>query len=151
MKARQASEVAAQKAVWRQLAAEHEKVWSDYRETFAFKEAEQENAGQQQSHRDEFWEAASGATQAAAKPEHERRADQNQGNGADRSPTTENQLGGTGAPDDRRRNAKPVELTQNETEAMMTAAVADSATGTSRIERQHARRPCSPATTSSMR
>ncbi|MGH6810816.1 MAG: relaxase/mobilization nuclease domain-containing protein [Methylocella sp.] len=89
MKTRHASEVATQKTVWRQLAAEREKVWSDYREEFAFKEAEQENAGQQQSHRDEFREAASGATRAAAKPEHERRADQNQGNGADRTPTTE--------------------------------------------------------------
>ena len=35
MKARHASEVAAQKAVWRQLAAEREKVWSDYRKEFA--------------------------------------------------------------------------------------------------------------------
>ena len=62
MKARHASEVAAQKTVWRQLAAEREKVWSDYRQEFAIKEAEQENAGQQQSHRDEFREAASGTT-----------------------------------------------------------------------------------------
>ena len=73
--------------VWRQLAAEREKVWSDYRQEFAIKEAEQENAGQQQSHRDEFREAASGTTRAEAKPEHERRADQ--GNGADRTLTTE--------------------------------------------------------------
>jgi hypothetical protein len=76
MKARHASEVAARKTVWRQLAAEREKVWSDYRQEFAIKEAEQENAGQQQSHRDEFREAASGITR-------------DQGNGADRTPTTE--------------------------------------------------------------
>jgi hypothetical protein len=86
MKARHASGVAAQKTVWRQLAAEREKVWSDYRQEFA---AEQENAGQQQSHRDEFQETASGTTRAEAKPEHERKADQNQGNGADLTPTTE--------------------------------------------------------------
>jgi hypothetical protein len=86
MKARHASEVAAQKMVWRQLAAEREKVWSDYRQEFA---AEQENAGQQQSHRGEFQEAASGTTRAEAKPEHERKAAQNQGNGTDRTPTTE--------------------------------------------------------------
>jgi hypothetical protein len=89
MKARHASEVAAQKTVWRQLAAERRKVWSDYRQEFAIKEAEQENAGQQQSHRDEFREAASGTTRAEAKPEHERKGDQNQGNGADRTPATE--------------------------------------------------------------
>ena len=89
MKSRHASEVAAQKTVWRQLAAEREKVWSDYRQEFAIKEAEQENASQQQYHRDEFREAASDATQAAAKPEHEGKAHQNQGNGADRTPTTE--------------------------------------------------------------
>jgi len=104
MKARHASEVAAQKTVWRQLAAEREKVWSDYRQEFTIKEAEQENAGQQ--HRDEFREAASGTTRAEAKPEHERKADQNQGNGADRTPTTEKPTGGTGAPDGRRRNVK---------------------------------------------
>ena len=81
MKARHASEVAAQKAVWRQLAAEREKVWSDYRQEFAIKEAAQENAGQQQSHRDEFREAASGNV----KPERERSDDQIQGTGADRT------------------------------------------------------------------
>jgi hypothetical protein len=85
MKARHASEVAARKTIWRQLAAEREKVWSDYRQEFAIKEAEQENVGQQQSHRGEFGEAASGA----AKPERERKADQNQGNGADRTPPVE--------------------------------------------------------------
>ena len=139
MKARHASEVAAQKTVWRQLAAEREKVWSDYRQEFTIKEAEQENAGQQ--HRDEFREAASGTTRAEAKPEHERKADQNQGNGGDRTPTTEKS---TRRDWRARRSAaerKAMELTKNETEAMMTAAVADSAIGTSRIERQHARRP----------
>jgi Relaxase/Mobilisation nuclease domain len=89
MKARHASEVAAQKTVWRQLAAERKKVWSDYRQEFAIKEAEQENAGQQQFHRNEFREAASGTTRVEAKPEHERKADQNLGNGADLTPTTE--------------------------------------------------------------
>jgi hypothetical protein len=88
MKARHASEVAAQKTVWRQLAAEREKVWSDYRKEFATPEPQQE-AGQQQSHRDEFRDAASGATETGTKPERERKADQNQGNGADRAPTTE--------------------------------------------------------------
>jgi hypothetical protein len=89
MKARHASEVAAQKMVWRQLAAERQMVWSDYRQEFAIKEAGQENASQQQSLRDEFREAASGTTRAEAKPEHEQKADQNQGNGADLTPTTE--------------------------------------------------------------
>ena len=89
MNARHASEVAAQKTVWRQLAAEREKVWSDYRQEFAFKEAEQESADRQQSHRDEFREGASGTTRIEAKPEHERKADQNQGNEADRTPTAE--------------------------------------------------------------
>jgi len=74
MKARHASEVAAQKAVWRQLAAEREKVWSDYRKEFAIPEPRQE-PGQQQSHRDEFREAASGT----ANPERERNADKSQG------------------------------------------------------------------------
>src|ERR1019366_2070205 len=90
MKARHASEVAAQKTVWRQLAAEREKVWSDYRQEFAFKESEQESADGQQSHRDEFRDAASGTTRAEAKPEHERTADQ--GNGADHTPTTEKSI-----------------------------------------------------------
>ncbi len=85
MKARHASEVAAHKTVWRQLAAERKKVWSDYRQEFAIKEAEQENAGQQRSNRDQFGEAASGTTRAEAKPEHERKAD----NGAGRTPTNE--------------------------------------------------------------
>jgi hypothetical protein len=85
MKARHASEVAAQKAVWRQLAVEREKVWSDYRKEFMTKEAELAKADQQQSHRDEFREAASGT----AKPERERRDDQNRGNGVDRAPTVE--------------------------------------------------------------
>jgi hypothetical protein len=89
MKARHASEVAARKTVWRQLAAEREKVWSDYRQEFPTKEAEQENAGQQRSHRDQFREAAPETARAEAKPEHERKADQNQGNGADRTPATE--------------------------------------------------------------
>jgi hypothetical protein len=84
MKSRHASEVAAQKTVWRQLAAEREKVWSDYRKEFATPEPQQE-ADQQQSHRDEFREAASGT----GKPERERNADQNQGNGADRAPIPE--------------------------------------------------------------
>jgi hypothetical protein len=90
MKARHASEVAAQKSVWRQLAADRQKVWSDYRQEFASKDAEQENASQQQSHRDEFREAASGTTGAEAKPEHERTAEQ--GNGADHTPTTEKSI-----------------------------------------------------------
>jgi hypothetical protein len=89
MKARHASEVSAQKTVWRQLAAEREKVWSDYRKEFATPEPQQDKASPQQSHRDEFQEAASGTTRAEAKPEHERKADQNQGNGADLTPTTE--------------------------------------------------------------
>jgi hypothetical protein len=84
MKARHASEVSAQKTVWRQLAAEREKVWSDYRKEFATPEPQQDKASQQQSHRDEFRGAASGTTQDGAKP-----ADQNQGNGVDRTPTTE--------------------------------------------------------------
>jgi hypothetical protein len=87
MKARHASEVAAQKTVWRQLATERKKVWSDYRQEFAIKEAEQENASQQQSHRDEFREAASGTTQAEAKPEHESRADKTQENAAETATT----------------------------------------------------------------
>jgi len=43
MRARHTSEVAAQKTVWRQLAAEREKVRSDYRKTFAISEAELES------------------------------------------------------------------------------------------------------------
>ncbi|WGJ13875.1 relaxase/mobilization nuclease domain-containing protein [Methylocapsa sp. D3K7] len=85
MKTRHASEVAAQKAVWRQLAAEREKVWSDYRKEFPIPEPQQDKGDQQQSHRDEFREAASGT----AKPERERKADKNPGNGADRAPTVE--------------------------------------------------------------
>jgi Relaxase/Mobilisation nuclease domain len=82
MKARHATEVAAQKAVWRQLAAEREKVWSDYRKEFAIQEPRQDKGDQHQFYRDEFREAASGT----AKPERELKADQNQGNGADRTP-----------------------------------------------------------------
>jgi hypothetical protein len=67
MKARHASEVSAQKTVWRQLAAEREKVWSDYRKEFATPEPQQGKASQQQSHRDEFQEAASGTTRAEEK------------------------------------------------------------------------------------
>ena len=85
MTARHASEVAAQKAVWRQLAAEREKVWSDYRQEFATPEPQQDKGDQHQSHRDEFREAASGTTRTEAKREHERTAD----NGAGRIPTTE--------------------------------------------------------------
>ena len=84
MKARHASEVAVQKAVWRQLAAEREKVWADYRKEFAIPEPRQEEGDQQQSHRKEFRESASGTTQAGAKP-----VDQNQGNGVDRTPPVE--------------------------------------------------------------
>ena len=90
MKARHASEVTEKRAVWRQLAAEREKVWSDYRKTFAISEAEPEKpVAQEKSQRDQFRDAASGPAQAEAKPEYERRADKNQGNGADRAPTTE--------------------------------------------------------------
>jgi hypothetical protein len=53
-KARHASEVAAQKMVWRQLAAEREKVWSEYRREFATQES-QDKADQQQSHRARHW------------------------------------------------------------------------------------------------
>ncbi|WP_036258277.1 relaxase/mobilization nuclease domain-containing protein [Methylocapsa aurea] len=88
MKTRHASEVAAQKAVWRQLAAEREKVWSDFRKEFTIPELRQE-ADQQQSLRDEFGEAASGTTRAEAKQEHQRKADQSQGKGADRAPPPE--------------------------------------------------------------
>jgi hypothetical protein len=87
MKARHASEVAAQKTVWRKLAAERD--WSDYHKEFEIKETKQENAGQQHSHRDEFLEATSGTTRAEAKPEREREAAQNEGNGADLTPATE--------------------------------------------------------------
>jgi hypothetical protein len=73
MKARHATEVAAQKAVWRQLAAEREKVWSDYRKEFAIQEPRQDKGDQHQFYRDEFREAASGT----AKPERELKADQN--------------------------------------------------------------------------
>lgn len=89
MKTRHAAEVAAQKAVWRQLAAEREKVWSDYREEFAIPEPRQDKADGQQSHRDEFREAASGTTQAVAKPKYERRADKVQRGAADMTPEAE--------------------------------------------------------------
>ena len=127
MKARHASEVAAQKMVWRQLAAEREKVWSDYRQEFATPELQQDK---QQSPRDEFRDAASGTTQAGAKP-----ADQNlrETESITHLPS-KNHPGGTGAPDGRLRNGKPMELTKNETEAMMTVAAAGSAIGTSRID-----------------
>jgi hypothetical protein len=85
MKVRHVSEVAEQKTVWQQLAAEREKVWSDYRKEFATKEAKQAKGDQQQSHRDEFREAASGTAKLVC----ERNADQNRGNGADRAPTVE--------------------------------------------------------------
>jgi len=75
MKARHASEIAAQKAVWRQLAAEREKVWSDYRKEFATKEAEQDKAEQQQSHRDKFPDAASGPARAETRRGHRRQPD----------------------------------------------------------------------------
>jgi hypothetical protein len=88
MKARHASDVAAQKTVWRQLAAEREKVWSGYRTEFATPEPQQD-VGQQKFHRDEFRDAASGATESGANPERERKADQNQGNEADRAPIPE--------------------------------------------------------------
>jgi hypothetical protein len=83
MKARHASEVATQKTVWRQLAAEREKVWSDYRQEFATPEPQQDKGDQHQSNRDEFREAASGTTRADAKPEHESRADKPQENAAE--------------------------------------------------------------------
>ena len=89
MKARHASEVAAQKTVWRQLAAEREKVWSDYRQEFATPEPQQDKGDQHQSHRDEFREAASETTRIEAKPEREREAAQNEGNGVDRTPPVE--------------------------------------------------------------
>jgi len=61
-------EVAAQKTVWRQLAAEREKVRSDYRKTFAISEAELEKpVVQEKSQRDQFRDAASGP--ARAKPD----------------------------------------------------------------------------------
>jgi len=85
MKGRHASEVAEQKTVWRQLAAEREKVWSDYRKAFANPEVEQEIAGHQTSHRDQFRDAASGTT----KPENERRADKIKKDGADITPSAE--------------------------------------------------------------
>jgi hypothetical protein len=86
MKARHASEVAAQKTVWRQLAADRQKVWSDYRQEFASIESEQDKADHQKTHRDQFRDAASGTTPPEV---NEQKADKNQENGADRTPTTE--------------------------------------------------------------
>jgi len=86
MKARHASEVAAQKTVWRQLAADRQKVWSDYRQEFASIESEQDKADHQKTHRDQFRDAASGTTPPE---DNEQKADKNQENGADRTPTTE--------------------------------------------------------------
>ena len=134
MKVRHASEVAAQKAVWRQLAVEREKVWSDYRKEFATPEPQQDKGDQQQSHREEFREAASGT----AKSERERRADQNRGNGADRAPRYFEK---SPRRDWRARrsaaSAKPMDRTRSETEARMTAAVAGSAIGMIAIDRLH--------------
>lgn len=93
MKTRHAAEVAAQKAVWRQLAVEREKVWSDYRQEFAIPERQpdplQDKAGPQPSRRDEFQEAASGTTQAEAKSKYERRADKAQRGAPDMTPDAE--------------------------------------------------------------
>jgi len=89
MKARHASKAAEQKTVWRQLAAEREKVWSDYRKEFAIPEAGQEKAGHQTSHRDGFREAASGTTRAEAKPGYERRAHKTQKDAAALTPEAE--------------------------------------------------------------
>ena len=134
MKARHASEVAAQKTVWRQLAAEREKVWSDYRQEFAIKEPSKKTPA-----------SSNLIATSSGKPPREPPGPKPNRNTSGRpikiremEPTVhrppKNQPGGTGAPDGRRRSAKPMELTKNETEAMMTAAVAGSAIGTSRID-----------------
>jgi hypothetical protein len=85
---------AVQNSAFKACNAESEKLWnsykadrkSDYRKEFAIQEPRQDKGDQHQFYRDEFREAASGT----AKPERELKADQNQGNGADRTPTPEN-------------------------------------------------------------
>ena len=131
MKARHASEVAAQKAVWRQLAAEREKVWSDYRKEFATPEAEQDKADQQTISSRRVPGSRLGTPpnrNTSGRPIRTREMEPT----VHRPP--KNQPGGTGAPDGRRRNAKPMDRTKSETEARMTAAAAGSAIGTTTID-----------------
>lgn len=71
MQARQAAEIAAQKAEWRQLAAERAKAWSDYRKTFEMVEPAQ--AQERDTHR-EFNDAATGRRPHSDKPNQERAA-----------------------------------------------------------------------------
>ena len=87
MNVRHASEVAAQKAVWRQLAADREKVWSDYRKEFAIPEV-----GRTKPASSDLIARSSRKPprdHGRAKPENERRADRIRKNGADHAPPAE--------------------------------------------------------------
>lgn len=73
LKARHATDIAAQKAAWQQLAAEREKVWAEFHKEFGIPEAEQNKDDRQKTRRDQFQEAAVGA---AHKPDRSRTPDE---------------------------------------------------------------------------
>lgn len=68
MLSRHAGEVATQKSVWRQLAADRAKVWSDYRKDFEISEPVQEQDLDRPRH---FNDAATGKSQHPDKPKQE--------------------------------------------------------------------------------
>jgi len=69
MLVRHAGEASAQKAVWRQLATDRAKVWSDYHKTFEVIGLDQE---QNSDRPRQFNDAATGRSQHPDKPKHER-------------------------------------------------------------------------------
>jgi hypothetical protein len=78
MKARHASEIAAQRTAWRLLAEDRQEIWSDYRKTFAMPEPEQGRTEQERNRRDQFQDAASGTDRTEARPAPRRKPDNEQ-------------------------------------------------------------------------
>jgi hypothetical protein len=78
MKARHASEIAAQRTAWRLLAEDRQEIWSDHRKTFAVPEPEQGRAEQEKTRRDQFQDAASGTDRTEARPAPRRKPDNEQ-------------------------------------------------------------------------
>jgi hypothetical protein len=89
MKARHASEIAAQRTAWRLLAEDRQKIWSDYHKTFAIPEPERGRAEQEKNRRDQFEDAASGTDRTEARPAPRRKPDNVRENTVDHAPPAE--------------------------------------------------------------